>query len=45
MTKKAPYSTSFSNSKGRLHIEAESINRIHSREIGIELFIPIHSGY
>ena len=27
MTKKAPYSTSFSNSKGRLHIEAESINR------------------
>ena len=27
MTKKAPYSTSFSNSKGRLHVEAESINR------------------
>ena len=27
MTKKAPYSTSFSNSKGRLHREAESINR------------------
>ena len=27
MTKKAPYSTLFSNSKGRLHIEAESINR------------------
>ena len=27
MTKKAPYSTSFTNSKGRLHIEAESINR------------------
>jgi dGTPase len=27
MTKKAPYSTSFSNSKGRFHIEAESINR------------------
>ena len=27
MTKKAPYSTSFSNSKGRLNIEAESINR------------------
>lgn len=27
MTKKAPYSTSFSNSKGRLHTEAESINR------------------